>query len=296
MRGVQVRPTPVSSAAPLVVTIGGVTGPRSVIAAYPDDNNNPDGPGTLVLSAALGASVLLRAPVLSSAKPLIIRAGGGSSVDAIGTNDTATLQDLIELTSRLRSQNVMPFPETGTYHAHITNATNTQLFADPAIQSALRGQIDNERFKSGFIGQIAGISFFINNECPDPLNSGARIATGSNAFYSEEIAAETTNESGVNIARCIVMGTGAIYERGLDESQYVTEAGTTGKIGEFAITNNGIAVMTDRIRLIIRAPVNRLQDQVAITWSKTTSHPIPSDVGSGDSARFKRAAVYEHAG
>lgn len=295
VRGVQVRPAPVTSATPLVITIAGVTGPRNVIAAYPDDANDPFGPGTLVLSAALGASVALRAPVLSSAKPMVMRAGGGNSVDSIGVNDIATLQDFIEITARLRSMNVQPFPETGTFHAHITNSTNSQLFADPAFQSALRGQIENERFKAGFIGQVAGISFFINNECPDPLNSGARIATGNNAYYSAELGGETTNENGVNIARPIVLGMGAIYERGLDESQYVTEAGTTGKIGEFSITNNGLQVMTDRIRLILRAPINRLQDQVAITWSKTTSYPIPTDVGSGDYARYKRAVVFEHA-
>ena len=294
VRGVQVRPTPVSSATPLLVSITGVTGTRGVIAAVPDNADDPDGPGTLVLNATLGASVAARAPVLSSARPLVFRAGGGNSIDAIGSGDIVTLQDFLEIVGRLRDQNVRPMPD-GTFHAHITNSTNTQLFADPAFQSALRGQIENARYKNGFIGQVGGLSFFINNETPNRTNSGARTATGTNAYYSEDIGGETTNESGINIARPIVVGMGAIYERGLDESQYVTEAGTTGKIGEFNITNNGVQVMTERIRLILRAPMNRLQDQVSTTWSKSTSYPIPSDVGSGDDARFKRAAILEHA-
>lgn len=294
VRGQQVRPTPVSSATPLLITIGGVTGTRGVIAAIPDDSNDPFGPGTLLLNAALGAGVAARSPVLSSARPLIVRAGGGNSIDAIGAGDIVTLQDFIEITGRLRDMNVRPM-EDGTFHAHITNSTNSQLWADPAFQSAMRGQVENQRFKSGFIGQAAGINFFINNESPSRLNSGPRIATGSSAFYSRSIGAETTNESGVNIARPIVVGQGAIYERGLDESQYVTEAGTTGKIGEFQIVNNGVQVMTDRIRLILRAPLNRTQDQVSTTWTISTDFPVPSDVGSGDEARFKRAVVLEHA-
>lgn len=293
-RGVQVRPTPVSSATPLLVTITGVTGTRGVIAAVPDDANDPEGPGTLILNATLGASVSVRAPVLSASRPLIIRAGGGNSIDAIGSGDIVALQDFIEATGRLRDQNVRPMPD-GTFHAHITNSTNSQLFADPAFQSALRGQVENDRYKNAFIGKIAGISFFINNECPNRLNAGARTATGSNAYYSQDVGAETTNESGVNIARPIIVGMGALYERGLDESQYVTEAGTTGKIGEFQVVNNGVQIMTERIRLILRAPVNRLQDQVSTAWSKTTSFPVPSDVGSGDEARFKRALILEHA-
>lgn len=293
-RGVQVRPAPVSSASPLLITIAGITGTRGVIAAIPDDANDPEGPGTLLLDAALGANIAARAPVLSSARPLIIRAGGGNSIDAIGAGDIVTLQDFIEAVGRLRDQNVRPMPD-GTFHAHITNSTNSQLFADPAFQSAARGQIDGQRYRSGFIGQVAGISFFINNETPNRTNAGARLATGTNAFYSLDIAAETTNENGVQIARPILVGQGALYERGLDESQYTTEAGTTGKIGEFQIVNAGVQVMTERIRLILRAPLNRLQDKVSATWSKSTSFPVPSDVGSGDEARFKRALVLEHA-
>lgn len=294
VRGVNVRPTPVSSATPLLVTISGVTGSRGVIATIPDDANDPSGPGTLLLNASLGAGVAARSPVLSSARPLVVRAGGGNSVDAITSGDIVTLQDFIEVTGRLRDQNVMPM-EDGTYHAHITNSTNSQLFADPAFQSAARGQIEGQRYRTGFIGTVAGISFFINNETPNNRNAGSRIATGSAAYYSRDIGAETTNESGVNVARPIIVGQGALYERGLDESQYVTEAGTTGKIGEFQIVNNGVQVMTERIRLIIRAPLNRTQDLVSTTWTISTDFPVPSDVGSGDDARFKRAVVLEHA-
>jgi hypothetical protein len=114
-------------------------------------------------------------------------------------------------------------------------------------------------------------------------------------MYSQDIGAETTNEQGINVGRVLITGRGAIYEKGLDENQYVTEAGVTGRTGEFQVVNAGVEVATERVRLILRAPLNRLQDQVAATWSITTAFPIPSDVSSGGPQRYKRAVVIEHA-
>src|SRR4029077_9482610 len=111
-------------------------------------------------------------------------------------------------------------------------------------------------YSSGFVGHISGILFFMNTESPDPLNTGTRVSnpgvTGL-AQYSPEIGAETTNDSGVDIGRLIVTGQGAIYERYLDESQLVTEAGVMGAIGTFDVVNGGIQILTERIRLILRS-------------------------------------------
>src|SRR5262249_23732307 len=124
---------------------------------------------------------------------------------------------------------------------------------------------------------------------------GPRTATGVSAMYSQDIGAETTNESGVNVGRVLITGRGAIYEKGLNEDQYVTEAGVTGRTGEFQVVKAGVEVKTERVSLILRAPLNRLQDMVAATWSITTAFPIPSDVSSGGPQLFKRAVVIEHA-
>ena len=103
------------------------------------------------------------------------------------------------------------------------------------------------------------------------------------------------NASGVNIGRIVITGRGALVERRLDESVYMSEAGITGKEGEFTVVNQSMQVMTDGIRLILRAPQNRFQDKVAATWSCTTSFASPSDVTSGGPQRFKRALILEHA-
>lgn len=292
VRGTQVRPVPVSTATPLLITIAGVTGTRGVIGAFPADDNDPEGPGTLLLNAALGAGVSARAAVLSSARPLIIRAGGGTSIDAIGASDILTLQDFLAAKARLRRTNVMPFAD-GLYHAHIPTSATPQLFADPAFQSAARGQVNTELYRGGFIAAIAGIAFFENNEQPDSLNAGTRVSTGTSAYYSSDIGAETTNNSGYNIARSLIVGRGALYERSLDEKGYVSEAGTTGKVGDFQVTNQGVKIVTDGVTFILRAPINVMQDQVTMAWSKSTSFPVPSDITAGDASRYKRGLIIE---
>jgi hypothetical protein len=294
-KGVNVAPKPVSAANPLAITVAGITGVLSVVGVDLDDPNDAYGPGTLYLSAAIGgAGASLRAPVLSVARPFVIRSGGGTSVDAISSGDVFQVQDILNATARLRKNNVMPH-EDGFFHAHISNDGNTQVFTDPVFQRLNQTAYNGEPYQEAFLGTLGGCKFYLNNEAPDYNNTGARTVTGTNSSYSEDIGAETTNATGVNIGRIIVTGRGALYERRLDESAYVTEAGITGKEAEFQVVNQGIEVQTDGVRLLLRAPVNRMMDQVAATWSITTSFPVPTDVASGGTERFKRAVVIEHA-
>lgn len=294
-KGVNVAPRVVSATSPLAITVSGVTGTLSVIGYDQDDPNDPWGPGTLYLAAAVGGSgAAIRAPVLSAAKPLVLRSGGGTSVDAISAGDVFQLQDAINAVNKLRKNNVMPH-EDGFYHAHITTDGNSQVFTDPVFQRLNQSKADDHYYQEAFLGTIAGIAFYLNNESPDATNTGARTATGTSSFYSEDIGAETTNASGVNVGRILITGRGIMVERRLDESQYVTEAGISGKEGDFTVVNQGMQVETDGIRLILRAPQNRTMDMVAATWSITTSFPIPSDVTSGGPERFKRGLIIEHA-
>lgn len=295
IKGTTVRPSPISSQTPLQISImnGATAIVRNAIGFQPDNPDDPYGPGSLTLNQSVGAIVANRSAVLSVARPQIIRCGGGASIDAISASDTVTMQDVIVACNRLRRMNVPPH-EDGTYHAHISTDGNTQFFTDPAFQRMLQGNPENSAFQEGFLGKISGVSFFQNNETPDNLNSGALSATGSFAQYAEDIGAEVVNESGVRIGRIIVSGKGVMYEKGLDESKFLTEAGVQGKVGEFSITNNGATIATERARLIIRAPQNRTQDEVAATWTISTCFPIPSDVVSGTPERFKRAVVIEH--
>lgn len=288
------RQTPVSATNTLAITPGALAA-NTVVGTIPADATDPDGPGTLQLGAALGGAGLpLRSSVLSAVRPTIIRSGGGTSVDAIAAGDVITLQDIIDATARLRVMNVPEFDEGG-YHLHIDSISGAQIFRDASFQRLNTSLPDAYRYRRGVIGNIGGTILFENQECPRFDNSGAVTATPTLSRYSREIGGETVNATGILIQRAVVMGKGSVYEKYVDESAFVTEAGSLGKIGNFSVVNNGLMMITDRIRYIIRAPVDRLFEMVSQTWSFKGDFPIPSDSTSGDAAMFKRAVVIEHA-
>jgi hypothetical protein len=295
--GGNVAPQPVSAAFPLPITVGSGTSAvtANVVGFTLNNPSDPNGPGVLQLAAAIGTAFLIRATVKSTYAPIVLRSAAGDSIDAIGSADGLTLQQFINAVAFLRNANVQPHDD-GYYHAHISPLGNAQLFADPVFQRLNQSLPEHVIYKEGFIGTISGIMFFMNTESPGLLNSGTTTTTGSSGVYAAGIGAEVTNGSGVNIGRSLVTGKGTVYERYLDESQYTTEAGTTGKIGEFDVVNNSIQVLTEGIRLVLRAPLDRLQQVVSATWSISTSFPIPSDITApSGTQRFKRAVVLEYA-
>ena len=295
--GGNVAPQPVSTTFPLPITIGtGSTAVSASVIGYVLNNpNDSNGPGTLLLAAAVGTAFAQRTSVVSNFAPRVVRSAAGNSVDAIGAGDTITLQQAVNAVAFLRLANVQPHDD-GFYHAHVSPLTNAQFFADPVFQRLNQSLPEHVIYKEGFVGTIAGIMFFMNTESPTSVNSGNLTATAQSGIYAAGIGGEVVNGSGVNIGRVLVTGKGSIYEKYLDESQYVTEAGTTGKIGEFDVVNNGLSILTERIRLVLRAPLDRLQQTVSSTWSLSTSFPIPSDItGPSGSQLYKRAVILEHA-
>lgn len=297
--GGNVAPQPVSTAFPLPINIYTSTGTiitANVIGYTLNNPNDPNGPGTLNLQAAIGTSGLSsRTAVKSQYAPLILRSAAGNSVDGIGSGDTLVLQQAINAVGFLRLANVQPH-EDGFYHAHIAPTANSQVFADPVFQRLNQSLPEHVVYKEGFIGTIANVMFFMNSESPLAFNTGTQVATANSGIYGTEIGAEVVNGNGVAIGRTIITGRGAFYEKYLDESAYVTEAGTVGKIGEFDVVNNGISIMTERIRMILRAPQDKLQQVVTCSWSITTSFPVPSDITAASGPQlFKRAIVLEHA-
>jgi hypothetical protein len=292
--GTNVAPQPVSPAFPLPITVGATPVLANVVGAVPNDPADPDGPGVLILSAAIGTAFpATRNPVISKFAARIVRSSGGSSIDAIGPADTFVLQQAINAVGFLRNNNVQPH-EDGFYHAHVSPLGNAQIFADPVFQRLNQSLPEHVIYKEGFIGTISGIMFFMNPESPTLTNVGPLTSTGASALYGKEIGAEVQNSAGTGVGRILLTGKGALYERWLNESQYTTEAGVTGKIGEFDVVNNAISILTERIRLVLRAPIDRLQQKVAATWSISTSFPVPSDVTAPSGPeRFKRAIVLE---
>lgn len=298
--GTNLRPVPVSSTNPLPVTIySAVTQTANVIGAIPSDATDPNGPGTLVLAAGLAQNAAIRVSVVSKYAPRILRTGGGTGIDALSSSDTLTIQDIVNAVAVLRKTNVPPH-EDGTYHAHLDSLANAQFFADPVFQRLNQSLPQGSVYQTGLIDKLLGVTFYMNNESPGSMNAGDsngnRISTGSSAYYSQQIGGETTNGTGVDVGHTIITGRGALYERTLDESAFITEAGINGKIGEFDVMNNGYQVQTERIRFILRAPMDRLMEFVSAAYSITTAFAVPSDATAPSGPeRFKRAIVIQSA-
>jgi hypothetical protein len=293
-----VRPVPVSSANPLAITIqnGATTLTNTVVGVQLNNPSDPNSPGTLLLGNQVGAIVAVRSPVISSVAPAVVRAGGGAGVDAITAADTVTLQDVKNAVSILRTNSVQTYDD-GFYHCHMPPNMDSELFADPAFKTLHTALPDHPTIKQGWIHPMLNVIFIMNNDSPTPSTTTGLTSTGTGgAQYAYDVGGEVTNNLGVNINRMIVLGKGALLERGFDEHNYISEVGMTGKVGEFDTMNNGIVVSTDRVRLYIRTPLDRLGDTISHTWSISTAFACPSDItGITSPARFKRACVIESA-
>lgn len=284
---------PTSVSAPKTVTISGV-GTRFVTAATPASASVPLGPGTLTLSVA--ATWAAGARVLASDAPAIIRSGGHTTVDGLTSMSKLTMADIRKAVGKLR-QNRVPTHADGLYHLHLDPTAEADLFSDNELQRQIQGVPDTASFREMALGVAHGCLLIPNNESPNALNSGTLASSRSgdaDATYSPEYFGEVTNASGVSIIRSIITGGGAIREKYVDEAEYGSEAGYSGKVGSWRVSNNGIDIPVERVRMIIRAPQDRVQQTVACTWSFTGDWGIPTDLLGGQTgSRFKRAIVIE---
>lgn len=282
----------VTTSNPLSVSITALTTLRNIVGFTPDTAGDEVGPGTITLSAAI--AVTDRDLVIASDRSFIHRVGGGNRVDDVGAADVLTLADIRTVVAHARQNSVPPMPD-GRYHFHLDPVSETQIYADAEFGRLLTSLPDYYMYRDFAIGELLGNVFFRNTECPQI----STVEDGETAVFTQDdpFAGELFNTgltTGVQIHRPLLVGQGGVLEYYQDLSQLITEAGVVGKIGAASITNNGIEVNTDRIHLIIRAPLNRLQDKVATSWKFIGDWPVRTDVTSGDVSRFKRLIAIEH--
>lgn len=287
------RPTPVSAANPLPVTIisGGVATDFNVVAVAPDVAGDEIHGGVLTLDAA-HAGLAARDIVLAGNRSQVINSGGSVSIDGIGSGDQFTLADVRASVAQMRANNV-PVHEDGTFHCHLDPISESQIFGDNEFQRLNQSIPDYIHYREFAVAKLLNTTFYRNTE--SPLNATVDQDPNFGFTFAPEIFNTPAVGSAVEIHRPLFTGQGYIEEKYLDESKYISEAGTIGKIGEFAVVNNGMQVMTERIRLILRAPLDRLQQQTSAAWSFSGDWAIPSDQSVQSSpADFKRAVVVQH--
>jgi len=100
----------------------------------------------------------------------------------------------------------------------------------------------------------------------------------------------------MGVERILFSGAGSIEEYFQNPGIYVTDVGVTGKMADMSpITNNGVEITVDRVKLIMRAPTNRLQDQVSTSWLFVGGWAMRTDAcAPGSNARHKRLLVMRH--
>lgn len=287
---------PVSAANPKPFLVNGVLQAARVIAAQPADAAFPLGRGTLTLEAP-GSTIVADDAITSADAAAIVRSGGGLTVDSLATTDILTLADIRLMVAILRRNRVPPHDD-GYYHVHLDPIAEAQVFSDAEFRQLNESNYGDAPYQMFAVGKLLGCIFYTNSESPGELNVGAlqtsRPTGGPTARLGKEINAEVINQTGVRILRTLITGGGYIYEKYIDESEYLSEAGNQGKIGGFTVVNNGIQIPTERIRLTIRAPQDRLQQQVSQSWSWSGDFGVPSDFFGGlGGSRFKRAGIIE---
>jgi hypothetical protein len=285
----------VSSSNPLGIKIfdNATEKSRNIIGFTPDTPGDEYGPGTVTIDAAL-VNALDRAYVLSDDRTYLVRVGGGNSVDSVGNTDLPTLSDIRSAISHFWEQNVPEHPDM-RFHAHIDPVSQAKVFNDNEFQRLLTALPDYYMYKQFALGEMLSTVFLRNSECPIPSTVVGGLTAAYDArdpFVGELYAGGVT--SGVKVHRMLFTAQGGVMEYHQNLDALITEAGIMGAVAEPRIVNNGIEIMSDRIQMIIRGPLNRLQDQVATSWKFIGDWPVRSDAATGDASRYKRALCVEH--
>ncbi len=292
-------PVSISATAPKTITIGGVAGTHSATAWTPDDANEPDGPGTLTLSAA--ASWAANAAVRASDRSAILRPNNVTTIDGINANDAASLALFRRAVARLSNDGVLPMAD-GYYHIHCSPFVIQELGSDNEYQRLFQG-IPGQYLKDGSIGVIGNMKFFDNNQTPQPgtLNSPDPITVPTRGtLLAPHYWGELYNVNDVQIERSIVIGRGSVSQMYVPElPAFISDAGYIGKQqAGFQMVGEQLQMVmgpgTGQVRVIIRPPIDRAGQITSITWSATRGYPVYANLLSGSSnGRFKKAIVVE---
>ncbi len=267
--------TPVSSSAPLPVTVGGGTYTLIGVAVDPTNYSsaiNVGGlSGTLTFSTNVStADGAAGNTVMASNAPVIIRPAQRSNTGLLAPGDMLTMSCLLDAVARLRLNAV---PEIdGVYNCYLDPVSARQLFGDPDFRQLFQGATSaNQVFRQGMVNDFLGLRFIPTTE----------------AYVQSH-----PTLSGVMVRRPIVCGQGALIEGDF-----------AGMAAEDVAPKDSIVSVVDGIAMVTREPIDRLQQIIAQSWYWIGGFCAPSDVGTNSTnmptatnAAYKRAVIVEHIG
>ncbi len=251
-------PTPVSATNPLSITINGVANTVTAVNA-----------GTLTLTLGTARADVIGDYLVASNAATSLRPNSRNTAYEIQSTDLATLALFRSAVVRLRKQNV---PTIGGYYtAHIPPDTEGQLFADADFKQALQGRVDSPIYRDLSIGRFAGIDWVRNNEAPTILGGSA---------------------GNIVVQRPILLGDGALVNCPFTGMGSLLQDADVSDVPGIRMIGPATGV---QVALIVRPPQDRLQQNISTTWSWIGDFGVPADSVAGDTARFKRGVVVEHA-
>ncbi len=280
--------TPVSSTNPLAATeiatsSGGVNQTLSITAATADATNVSNYPGSGGSGTTDGISGTLTfatatAPVegdaiIATNAATVYRPNNKITTKELTGADTLTFSDILNVVAQMRNNGV-PALSNGTYACILDNASMRQLYSDQQFNVMLAGRSDSYEWRSGDIITLLGVTFIPTTEAyvQSPIYTG-----------------------GPTIRRPIIVGAESIIQgnfEGLD--MWLAREGVSAIGNVFLL--NGVAQ-------IIRPPLDRLMQQLSLSWMWVGDFAIPTDITAttdiiptASNALYKRAAVIEHAG
>jgi hypothetical protein len=271
-------PTAVSSGNPLTVSINGTA--NTVTGVSVDGSNSSTAPGGISGTLTLGTSITstVGEAVVAATAPVILRSSGftsgtpnpSSSAPAttagLASGDTLQMvNQVLGATSLLRSNAVPDI--NGAYNCYIDPQQLQGLFQDGDFKLLFRGAYESQEYRQGDIINLMGVRFIPTNLAPQQASLGAGA-----------------------IHRAIVVGKGALVE------------GDFAGLAEDDETGNPLAEVSDvdGVQMVTRAPMDRLQQIVAQSWTWIGGFVCPTDittnpntVPTASNAAFKRAVVLE---
>lgn len=252
------QPTAVSASNPLNITINSTS--NTVVGCNLATN-------TLTLGTAVTQAI--GDTVTSSAAPYSLRAGSRASRYNLTGSDVMTAALVRSAVQRLRTMNVPTIG--GNYVAHIDPTTEAELFADADFKQAYQGRGDSAVFGDLSLGTFLGVDWVRNNEAPTTSDGGSsgNLTVHRPIFMGAEALMAGPYEGIADL----------LADTGVEEVPMISMIGPA----------NGVEVA-----MIIRPPQDRLQQIIAATWSWVGDFAVPSDITTGDAARYKRAVVIEH--
>ena len=197
--------------------------------------------------------------------PTILRPRRRAATSQSVTGDRLTLQLVLAAVARLRDDNVPDFD--GFYHCDLDNATLVELFQDPDFLHLYSGGADSDVWRDGQVIRLLGVAFVTTTEAP------------------QQVLALT----GQRIRRAIVCGRGALIEgdfQGLGRSELLPRP--------------SFHQFIDGVCLLVREPLDRLQEIVSQSWKWRGGFCVPTDITADPTvlptaspSYWKRAVIIE---